>query len=103
MPANRSEGRLGEDEWRRRLSPQAFSVLRNVSTEGAGTSPLDREKRTGAFETRHDFRLFTQRTEYHCAHCGGHHGHVCEDGPAPTGLSYCNNGGALQFLPSESS
>ena len=66
---------LGEDERRRRLSPQASSVLRKESTEGAGTSPLDPEKRTGAFETRHDFRLFTQRTEYHCARGGGHHRH----------------------------
>lgn len=53
----------------------------------------------GAFETRRDFRMVWPRTEYHCATCGGHHGHVFDDGPAPTGLRYCNNGVALKFVP----
>jgi peptide-methionine (R)-S-oxide reductase len=57
----------------------------------------------GAFETRIDRKLFVKRTEYHCARCGGHHGHVFEDGPAPTGLRYCNNGVALKFVPEASS
>jgi peptide-methionine (R)-S-oxide reductase len=54
----------------------------------------------GAVETRTDFKLILPRTEYHCARCGGHHGHVFKDGPAPTGLRYCNNGVALRFVPS---
>jgi peptide-methionine (R)-S-oxide reductase len=56
----------------------------------------------GAVETRTDFKLIVPRTEYHCARCGGHHGHVFKDGPAPTGLRYCNNGVALRFVPSNS-
>jgi len=53
----------------------------------------------GALETNVDRALFMERTEYHCAHCGGHQGHVFEDGPDPTGLRYCNNGVALKFEP----
>jgi len=53
----------------------------------------------GHVETRKDYQLVLPRTEYHCAHCGGHHGHVFDDGPKPTGLRYCNNGVALRFLP----
>jgi peptide-methionine (R)-S-oxide reductase len=50
-------------------------------------------------ETRRDFRLLLPRTEYHCARCGGHQGHVFGDGPAPTRQRYCNNGLALLFIP----
>lgn len=56
----------------------------------------------GHVETRADYRLGVARTEYHCAGCGGHQGHVFEDGPLPTGLRYCNNGVALKFIPEES-
>ena len=49
--------------------------------------------------TKTDFKMILPRTEYHCARCGGHQGHVFKDGPAPTGLRYCNNGVALRFVP----
>ncbi len=55
----------------------------------------------GALGTKKDRKLFVARTEYHCARCGGHQGHVFDDGPKPTGLRYCNNGVALRFVPKE--
>ncbi len=121
---------LSDAEWRTRLTPQQFQVLRQEGTERAGTSPLNDEKRKGvyrcvgcdhklfssdmkfdsgtgwpsffttlpgAFETSTDFKLVYPRTEYHCARCGGHHGHVFKDGPAPTGQRWCNNGVVLKF------
>jgi len=123
---------LTKDEWRKRLAPEAFQVLRQEGTERAGTSPLNREKREGvfvcagcglplftsamkyesgtgwpsfftsipgAFKTSRDFKLILPRTEYHCARCGGHQGHVFDDGPQPTGQRWCNNGVALKFMP----
>lgn len=50
-------------------------------------------------ETKRDYKLILPRTEYHCARCGGHQGHVFDDGPDPTGLRWCNNGLALRFKP----
>lgn len=123
---------LSEAEWRKRLSPAAFAVLREEDTERAFTSDLNKEKRPGTYHcagcdlalfssdtkfdsgtgwpsfwdtlpgamgTKVDRKLFYARTEYHCARCLGHQGHVFEDGPAPTGLRYCNNGVALTFRP----
>lgn len=123
---------LSEDEWKKRLTPEQFNILRKEGTERAGSSPLDNEKRAGVFhcagcdlavftsdmkydsgtgwpsffthlpgvfETKTDFKLIYPRTEYHCARCGGHHGHVFNDGPKPTGQRWCNNGLALKFKP----
>ena len=53
----------------------------------------------GATGTKTDFKLLFPRTEYHCSRCGGHQGHVFNDGPEPTGQRWCNNGLALQFVP----
>ena len=123
--------RLTDAQWRQRLSPLAYQVLRHEATERAFTSPLNAEKRAGTFacagcgqplfssatkfesgtgwpsfwrplpravgESR-DMTLGMVRTEVHCARCGGHLGHVFDDGPKPTGLRYCMNGVALRLV-----
>jgi len=58
------------------------------------TRPIDDD----AIETKKDFKLIWPRTEYHCSRCGGHQGHVFDDGPQPTGQRWCNNGLALEFV-----
>jgi peptide-methionine (R)-S-oxide reductase len=121
---------LSEDDWRRKLSPAQYRVLREHGTERAGSSPLDKEYGEGiyhcagcgqplfgsdtkfnsgtgwpsfsapvehAVETQTDRSLFMTRTEVHCSRCGGHLGHVFDDGPQPTGLRYCMNGASLDF------
>jgi len=59
------------------------------------TQPIEAD----AVETSTDFKLVLPRTEVHCARCGGHLGHLFNDGPAPTGKRYCMNGVALHFMP----
>lgn len=59
------------------------------------TRPIDADH----IDTKRDFKLIWPRTEYHCARCGGHQGHVFDDGPPPTGQRWCNNGLALEFVP----
>lgn len=121
-----------EADWRAVLSDAQYAILREESTERAGTSPLNGEKRPGVFHcagcdlpvysskakydsgtgwpsfweslpdavrTKEDNSFFSTRTEVHCRRCGGHFGHIFDDGPPPTGKRHCLNGLALTFKP----
>jgi peptide-methionine (R)-S-oxide reductase len=66
---------------------------------GTGWPSFWRPLHDSHFGTKRDYKLIWPRTEYHCARCGGHQGHVFNDGPQPTGQRWCNNGVALRFVP----
>ena len=126
------EVEMTDDQWKARLSPQAYAVLRHEGTETPYSSPLNDEHRKGVFacagcaldlyssatkfdsgtgwpsfwkplpnavNQRVDNSLGMSRDEVHCRRCGGHLGHVFDDGPRPTGLRYCMNGVAMAFTP----
>lgn len=75
-------------------------LFRSEAKFDSGTGwPSFFEPIPGRVGTKRDFRMIMPRTEYHCIRCGGHQGHVFDDGPEPTGQRWCNNGRALIFVP----
>ena len=77
-------------------------LFESTSKYNSGTGwPSFFQSIAGRVATKRDFKIIIPRTEYHCARCGGHQGHVFDDGPRPTGERYCNNGLALIFVPAE--
>lgn len=132
QPPAKFEVTMTDAEWRKKLSPAQYNVLRQEGTERPFSSPLNDEHRKGIFAcagcqldlfssntkfdsgtgwpsfwaplagavgTTADGSFGMVRTAVHCHRCGGHLGHVFDDGPKPTGLRYCMNGVAMTFRP----
>ena len=130
--ARRFEVELSDAQWRSKLGPARYRIMRQAGTERPFSSPLNREKRRGVFfcagcdlplfpstakfdsgtgwpsfwrafpnaiGTSKDRALGMVRVEVHCRRCGGHLGHIFDDGPPPTGKRHCVNGLALTFRP----